>query len=279
MVELYFAEIIEKMISKININKKKCNLVFKYTLLGVLYINFILSVSVAKDFIKNIEINSSVRGLNLANAYGTINISKNKYDIQIKAKTVGVFSIFSDWKQSIVSSGDFNSFKLVSSEYFSRDKRANKEGHIKIDFSNTIPQLLSAQPDPRKDNRREKIDKNILKKVVDPIAGIINLGLKDECQSKSDVFDGKRRYAIKTNKIDTEILEENNFFENKIESIKCSFKIIKIAGYTKKEKKKFPKEGIIWLAKFKGEDLYFPVKLKIESSWGNFICLIKERIS
>ena len=52
--------------------------------------------------------------------------------------------------------------------------------------------------------------------------------------------------------------------------------IEKVAGYTNKELKKYPKNGIIWFRKEKN-NLYFPIKIEISSSWGKFVCLIKER--
>ena len=242
-----------------------------------IFINSCLNISLhSKDIEKSLEIKSFIKGINLANAEGIILIKNNNYIISIKANTVGIFSIFSNWQQQASSEGKFEEFKLVSKKYYSKDSRGNKKGHINLDFSGDTPYLLSAQPDPYKDNKREKIKPNNLINVLDPIAGIMNLGLKNECKKKSAVFDGKRKYEIIASKMRTEIVDKNNFFDNKIETVKCYFKIKKIAGYTQKEINKFPKEGYIWLSKFKNTNLYFPVKLQIDSSWGSFICLIKE---
>tara|TARA_E500000178_G_scaffold189547_1_gene187629 strand:- start:19 stop:846 length:828 start_codon:yes stop_codon:yes gene_type:complete len=242
-----------------------------------IFINSCLNISLhSKDIEKSLEIKSFIKGINLANAEGIILIKNNNYIISIKANTVGIFSIFSNWQQQASSEGKFEEFKLVSKKYYSKDSRGNKKGHINLDFSGDTPYLLSAQPDPYKDNKREKIKPNNLINVLDPIAGIMNLGLKNECKKKSAVFDGKRKYEIIASKMGTEIIDKYNFFDNKIETVKCYFKIKKIAGYTKKEINKFPKEGYIWFTKLKYTNLYFPVKLKIDSNWGAFICLIKE---
>ena len=235
-------------------------------------------VFASESFDKTIEIKSFIRGLPLGKAQLKINIKKNKYKIQMTAKAIGFFSIFSSWSQQANSNGQFINNSLISHMYFSKDQSNKKEGHMKIDYSNGLPNLISAQPDPRKDNRREIIDKEILKNVVDPIAGILNLGLKEKCKKNSDIFDGKRRYAITSNLLRTEVLHNEFFLIDKIQAIKCSFRIIKIAGYTEKELKKFPTAGYLWLTKYSNTDLYFPVKLEIQSNWGNFISLIRERI-
>jgi len=235
-------------------------------------------VYASESFDKTIEIKSFIKGLPLAKAQLKINVKKNKYKIQMTAKAIGFFSIFSSWSQQANSNGQFLNNSLVSHMYFSKDQRNKKEGHMKIDYSNDLPNLISAQPDPRNDKRRKIIEKEILKNVVDPIAGILNLGLKDKCKKNSDIFDGKRRYAIRSNLLRAEVLHSEFFLSDKIEAIKCSFRIIKIAGYTEKELKKFPTAGYLWLTKYSDTDLYFPVKLEIQSNWGNFISLIRERI-
>ncbi len=255
---------------------KNIKIFFKIVILSI-FINIFLKISLySKDIEKNIEIKSFIKGINLADAEGVILIKNKNYIISMKANTVGIFSIFSNWQQQASSEGTFEEFKLVTKKYYSKDSRGNKKGHINIDFSGNTPHLLSAQPDPNKDNKRKKIKSTYLINVIDPIAGIMNLGLKNECKNKSAVFDGKRKYEIIASKMGSETVNKNNFFDSKIETVKCYFKIKKIAGYTNKEINKFPKEGYIWFAKFKNTNLYFPVKLKIESSWGSFICLIKE---
>ena len=190
------------------------------------FINFNSYVYASESFDRTVEIKSFIRGLPLAKAQLKINIKKNKYKIQMTAKAIGFFSIFSSWSQQANSTGQFINNSMISHMYFSKDQRNKKEGHMKIDYFNGLPNLISAQPDPRQDKRREIIEKAILKNAVDPIAGILNLGLRDKCKKKSDIFDGKRRYAITSNLLKAEVLHNEFFLSDKIEAIKCSFRII-----------------------------------------------------
>ena len=254
-----------------------CIIALKTIFTSIIIFTFYSKLSFSNDFEENIEIKSYIRGINLADAEAIIKIKNGIYDIKMQAKTIGIFSIFSNWEQKILANGKFRNSEFFSKMYYSEDRREKKKGHIKIIFNNGIPKLVSAQPNPKGDKRRKEIDTKLLENVVGPIAGILNLGLNNNCKKKSDVFDGKRRYSIEPTKIKTEILKETTFLKNNVKAIKCSFKINKIAGYTEKEIKKFPNGGYLWLAKFEKSNLYFPVKLKIKSSWGNFICLIKER--
>ena len=51
---------------------------------------------------------------------------------------------------------------------------------------------------------------------------------------------------LKPNFLGREEISKDHFYNKAFEAIKCAFQIEKIAGYTKKELKKYPKNGIIW---------------------------------
>ena len=59
-----------------------------------------------------------------------------------------------------------------------------------LNFENEIPKIVSAQPDPREDDRRGRINKDLLKNTIDPISGILNIGLNGNCNHKENIFDG-----------------------------------------------------------------------------------------
>ena len=48
---------------------------------------------------------------------------------------------------------------------------------MEIDFKSIPPQIISAQPDPRDDERRV-MDNSFLSKTNDPVAGIFNLAFE-----------------------------------------------------------------------------------------------------
>ena len=141
---------------------------------------------------------------------------------------------------------------------------------------NEIPKIVSAQPDPRENDRREKINENLLKNTIDPISGVLNIGLDGNCNHKEIIFDGKRRYMINASFIEEETIEQNHFFLEDYNSMKCVFSIKKLEGYTEKEKKRYPGNGYIWYKKL-GNNLFFPAKIAINTRWGEFLCLIKEK--
>ena len=237
---------------------------------------FINNMLFANTIEKEIFFSSYLKGVNLAKAEGKILIKPNKLKLYFTAQTVGVFSLIYEWKQTLNIDALLTNNKLKSQQYKSNDSRGKKKGHMYLNFENEVPKIVSAQPDPREDDRREKINKNLLKNTIDPISGVLNIGLDGNCNHEEIIFDGKRRYIINASFIEEEIIKQNHFFKEDYNSLKCVFNIKKLEGYTEKEKKRYPVNGYIWYKKV-GKNLFFPAKITISTRWGEFLCLIKER--
>ncbi len=250
--------------------------IFFYLIYFISVLYMFNSSSSAKDIKKNIILSSYLKSINLVGATGQIIIKKDKFFFEINARALGIFSIISNWKQTIISEALFSNETLKSILYKSQDARGKKKGHMHVSYKDSIPNIISAQPNPKDDSRREKFNKNILKNTVDPVVGIFNLGLNGKCDTNAIIYDGKRKYALKSKFLKKEKIKRNNFFKNDFDAIKCVFDIVKLAGYTKKENKKYPENGYIWVKKM-DNNLFFPVKFEVNSNWGNFICLIKEK--
>ena len=247
-----------------------------YTLILFFFSYFMLSNYIfSYSFNDKLSLYSSVRGIPLAEGEVLIKLKENKYSVKVAAHSVGLFSIVLDWSQTIKSFGKIENNKFISFRYRSSDFRGKKNGYMEIDFKNILPKIISAQPDPRDDERRFMKDSFLLK-TNDPVAGIFNLALA-QCNNTVKVYDGKRRYNIKILKKKVSILEDSYLSENTIEALKCNYEIERIAGYTKKELAKFPKKGQIWIKKHSNLSFFYPVKIQIKTNWGNFLCYIKER--
>ena len=242
----------------------------------VLIILFINNMLNAFTIEKKIFFSSYLKGINLAKAEGKILIESNQLKLYFTAQTVGIFALISEWKQTISIDSKLDKNKLKSLRYKSDDSRGKKKGHMYLSFKNEVPEIISAQPDPREDDRREKINKDLLKNTLDPVSGILNLGLEGKCKNKVVIFDGKRKYIINANFIEEKINKKNHFFAADFNSFKCVFSIEKLEGYTEKEKKRYPGNGYIWYKKV-GNNFFFPAKIIIDTRWGEFLCLIKEK--
>jgi len=181
----------------------------------------------------------------------------------MKSTTTGITKLIYPWVQTTSIKGEIHNKKLIPISYKINDYREkNKKGHVHIKYVNNIPIVMSALPDPTNDTRRKKIIHSLLKNSIDPVTSIISLGISsvNNCNISIPVFDGRRRFDL-----------EYKTIESKKESFICQLKIKRIAGYSNKELKKHPKEGIITLTKLPGEKTFlFPSEVKIPLTIGSF---------
>ena len=226
-------------------------------------------------FTENFSIYSYVKGIPLADGNILMKFKEKKYSLKISAKSIGVFSLILNWEQTIKSFGVIEESKFKSFRYHSADVRGKKNGYIEINFQNSPPEIISAQPDPSTDKRRN-INNSLLVDVNDPAASIFNLAL-DECKNTVKVFDGKRIYNIKILKKERSVLNDPLLSKRKINTYNCSYEIERLAGYTKKELKKFPRKGNIWIKKHEILNFYYPIKIQIKTKWGHFLCYFERK--
>ena len=248
-------------------------LIIKIKLFFLLFM--ILNKSFSVSINETLLLSSSIRGIPLAEGTISLKLKKKKYSVMLNAKSVGVFSIILDWSQEIRSFGRIEKNNFYSYRYFSSDQRGNKNGHIEIAFESEPPKIISAKPDPKEDIRRV-MDNSLLFDVNDPVAGIFNLAL-NKCEFPSKIFDGKRLYSIRTSKLKSSVLNDLSYSEDNLNSYKCNYETVRIAGYTDKELKNFPKKGEIWIKRHQKYNFFYPVKIQIPTKWGNFVCFISER--
>ena len=133
-----------------------------------------------------------------------------------------------------------------------------------INYKDHMPFIKSANPSLSNDTRREEVANNLLLYSLDPVTSIIQLGilsgLSKSCDHEIPVFDGRRRFNLKY-----------SLLNKKIDNMTCELKIVRLAGYSKKELKKHPKDGIIVLRNLIGtNNFFFPSEVRIPLVIGSF---------
>jgi len=212
----------------------------------------------------NITIEGYLSGFKVGESNVIYEINNGKYELIAQSNTSGITKLFYPWKQIIEASGSINNLIINPLIYKIKDIRESKEtGFINIRYKNNLPIIESAFPHPNNDTRREQVSKELLKNTFDPVNSILALGLlsanNNSCNHTINVFDGRRRFNL-----EYKIIEQNK------EELICKLKIIRIAGYSKKELSKHPKEGTVKLKKLSNSIFYFPVEVIIPLTIGSF---------
>ena len=212
----------------------------------------------------NITIEGYLSGFKVGESDVLFEINNDKYTLIAQSNTSGITKLLYPWKQVIEVAGSINNFIITPLIYKIKDIRENKEtGFINIKYKNNLPIVESAFPHPSNDTRREQVSQELLINTFDPVNSILALGIlsanNNSCNHTISVFDGRRRFNLAYKTIE----------KNKDELI-CKLQIIRIAGYSKKELSKHPKEGMIKLKKLSNSIFYFPVEVRIPLTIGSF---------
>ena len=252
----------------------------KNIIVGILFLLLLFSNLSSKEIRENYYFESYLSGIKLAEAQGEIIVKNNIYEFKFKAQTIGITDLFFGWKQNIQIKGRIIDEDIFPLMYSNRDFRKNKQGHMTLIYKNNLPFIKSAQPDPRNDKRR-KVSKIELLNTLDPASAILSIGLflknKKKCNISKPIFDGKRRYNIVLKYMGLEKIIDSNKLDNKSTYMKCSFSIQKISGYTKKELKKYPSEGILWYNSEIQTNIKIPDKIMINTIYGKYINYLKKK--
>jgi len=240
-------------------------LIKKYFLFFIIIFSCFIYSNIVFSQKWNITIDGYLSGFKVGQSNAVFDLDRFNYSLTVHSTTTGITKFFYPWEQEIKILGQIDNHIVKPSYYKINDTRDNnKSGHMHIIYENSIPIIKSSIPDHNTDTRREKVSKKLLLNSLDPVTSIILLGLliskTNDCDHEIQIFDGRRRFNLKYS------LSEIN-----IDTITCKLNIIRIAGYSKKELKKHPKEGIVVLEKLSNTDnFYFPTEVRIPLVIGSF---------
>ena len=245
---------------------------YKFLYIIICFCFFLINSALSEKW--NINIEGHLSGFKVGESKVLFDINNKEYLLTALSNTTGITKLFYPWEQLIEVSGLIENHIAKPLIYNIKDIRENKEtGFINIKYQNNYPVIVSAHPNPENDTRRKKISKGFLINTIDPVNSIIYLGLisgkNNSCNHTINVFDGRRRFNLEFKQI-----EKNN------DVLRCKLKIIRIAGYSKKELRKHPKEGTIILKKLSNNtNFYFPTEVQIPLTIGTFyVVLTKNKV-
>tara|TARA_B100001093_G_scaffold515543_1_gene592107 strand:+ start:26 stop:763 length:738 start_codon:yes stop_codon:yes gene_type:complete len=155
--------------------------------------------------------------------------------------------------------------KYIPSNYTYSYRRKEKNKYVEIVYKENKIEKVVVKPSYDKSKLTPLTDK-MLQKTIDPptfFLSILNYKNLNNCQKTFSVFDGKRRYDVIFNKLDT----------SSSDLIECSANQIKIGGYKDRENDVFAASDFIKIVYDKKKDNEF---LRYEARNGSINVIIKE---
>ena len=163
------------------------------------------------------------------------NSNNNTYSVNADIETMGLLNTLSKSQTFIKAEGSVND-DLVNSDYYEyiyNSSKKNKNTIIRFK-KNSIPEVF-IEPTYYIGNKYSPISKDELINTIDPLTGLYILLLqdnKDLCNEELKIFDGKKRYNIKSQYLSLDNINENKYSGK---AYICSLRYEKVGGFKKKD--------------------------------------------
>ncbi|MDI1226243.1 MAG: DUF3108 domain-containing protein [bacterium] len=222
-------------------------------------------------------------GLKALNANLELDLTKEAYDIGLKAETDGFIGSMFPWKAAYSTSGHSDDGVLIPSISTSSSswRKAVKITEMQYDPKGNLLKTTTKQGEKITVNSEPK--KDLAKDAVDMLTGALlmmqNAKNTEKCEGSFPVFDGKRRFNINLTDDGHETLPKSEYSKFSGDALRCTLKVEPVAGFKPKDKergwmavqshtearKKLP---TIWFARLEEQGPVVPVRMEISSEYG-----------
>ncbi len=252
---------------------------FKILILSTLFLN-----SSAYGSMENYFYEVQFGNLIVGQTEISIKTNSKKIELISKSKTAGFLNVFYEYVGELKSSSIKETDIWVPNKFLAKGIFNNKPRSSHLDWG--VNNSVNYKNIPVIDLKKvHPIDKETLINVLDPITAFINvieaISSMNKCDTSFKIFDGRRRYNLKTKTLGNSFIENDRPKSFKGEVLICGLKILPLGGHRLKTKWK-PTED-----KFTDFKLFFgrtnsgrilPVRMNLERWFGTVtVRLIEKR--
>lgn len=233
-------------------------------------------------------------GINAVDAQMSLVYPEEKgenYEIEFRAKTRGFLAKLAPWWGSFASNGwrideDENQPKLHKSVSSWRDEKDISEYYYARNGEFVRFKLNEGGVDKSPKN----IDKDLVKGTTDALTATLqvmkNVAEGEKCEGSSEVFDGKRRFALVYNDAGTENLKRSSYNAYQGPAETCTVEVKPIAGKWHEQPRGWMsiqeqgrEKGLlptVWFANVNGAGPAIPVKVRVKTDYGTLFMHLVE---
>ncbi|MBL8714040.1 MAG: DUF3108 domain-containing protein [Alphaproteobacteria bacterium] len=222
-------------------------------------------------------------GLKALNANLVLDLTKEAYDIGLKAETDGFIGSMFPWEAQYKTSGHSEGGVLIPSISTSSStwRKSVKITEMQYDPKGNLLKTTTKAGEKVVVNNEPK--KDLAQGAVDMLTGAMlmmqNAKNTEKCEGSFPVFDGKRRFNINLTDDGRENLAKSEYSKFSGDALRCTLKVEPVAGFKPKDKdkgwmavqnhtearKKLP---TIWFARLEEQGPVVPVRMEISSEYG-----------
>lgn len=242
---------------------------------------------------KNLSLDYSVYagGLRALTASLAMDLGKSAYDVALEAQTQGFIGSLFPWKARYETIGRTDGQKLrpVVHQAESTWKKSVNTVEMAYDGRGVFKSKKETENSKSKPQSKDALAKSavIASNAVDVLTGTMqilrNVDMAHGCNTKSQVFDGKRRFNIIFADKGLETLRPNRLSSFEGQARKCQVTVEPVAGFKDKDKKRGwmavqehtrqrSRLPTVWLAPLDGnKGPLVPVRMEIASEYGSVV--------
>jgi hypothetical protein len=199
------------------------------------------------------------------------------YGLRADLKTMGLVDWFVGFSQTLEARGALEKSAtprvFLSEGVFWRKHRSSRLDYL--DDGRIETTLL---PPNENDDDRPPVPEEMKAGTVDPMTVFIAANRAaaiggSPCRTRIPVFDGRRRFDIALEEDGVAAVEASPYSTFSGPALRCKFTMERLAGFqvTPRFSAQTPRVSVIYLARFGESDLWLPVRLESDSTFGNVI--------
>ena len=197
-----------------------------------------------------------------------------RYEFDVKGKTVGIAELIAPGKGTAESAGTIEGNRIVAARADTDFVENEKKSSVHMEFANgdvTKVDILPPRKRKRTGSRFVAIDESHLRSVIDPASAIVVPVAPDlvndpkaVCNRTLNLYDGETRYDIALEFKSTQPVSTKGY---EGDAYVCSMRYVPVAGHRKRQKNiEYMKRNTgmeIWLAPMEGTNLFSPIRIEV----------------
>ena len=259
---------------------KYLKIYFKVFSLSILFINFSAFAS-QENYFYEVQFGNLIVG----QAEISINSSNKKIELNSKSKTAGFLNVFYEYVGELNSSSIKKANTWIPNKFLANGIFNNKARSSDLEWG--VNNSVNYKNIPIINLKKfHPIDKESLINVIDPVTAFLNvierIRFENKCDTSFKIFDGRRRYDLKTKTLGNSFIENDRPKSYRGDVLICGLKITPLGGHRLKTKWKPIDDKFTDFKLFFGRTVsgrILPVRMNLERWFGTITVRLLEKRS
>lgn len=210
---------------------------------------------------------------------------QDAYSALVSAKTHGFLGKLAPWSGTFETRGNFQKGDFFPTLHESVAIWRGEDDKKQYDYDGKGNLTNFKEIEAGKEKPKKDLEAALVKDTTDILSATLkvmhNLGKGETCSSTQDIFDGKRRFALKFNQVSDTVLKSSRYNIYGGAAKKCEVVVEPKGGKWHKKPRgwmSIQEQGrekgalpTIWMGKLKDSKLFVPVKIKVKTAYGTLM--------